>query len=120
MIDFANTEFWWDSMETKELRLRQKGEVELPVLESLEYYEEFIDNAYFERFGTLTPSMEASSTSREFDERIDKSLKRPSTHQLRKICVKNDESIQREDSVKTRCGYRTVLPHYIHCYCECS
>ena len=22
MIDFANTEFWWDSMETKELRLR--------------------------------------------------------------------------------------------------
>ena len=72
MIDSANTEFWWDSMETKELRLRQKGEVEVPVLESLECYEDFIDNAYFERFGTLTPSVEASSTSREYEEWIDK------------------------------------------------
>ena len=42
MTDSADTEFWWDSMETKELRLRQKGEVEVPVLES---YENFIDNA---------------------------------------------------------------------------
>ena len=57
MMDSADTEFWRDSMETKELRLRQKGEAEVPVLESLEYYEDFMDNAYFERFGTLTPSV---------------------------------------------------------------
>ena len=89
MIDSEDTEFWWDSMETKELRLRQKGKVEVPVLESLEYYEDFIDNAYFERFGILTPSVEASSTSREYEEWIDKKFEeRSSAHQLRKICVK--------------------------------
>ena len=75
-------------METKELRLRQKGEVEVPVLESLEYYEDFIDNAYFERFWTLNPSVEAPSTSREYEEWIDKKFEETSTHQLRWICVK--------------------------------
>ena len=65
MIESADTEFWCDSMETKELRLRQKGEVEVPVLESVEYYEDFIDNAYFKRFGTLTLELEVSSTTQE-------------------------------------------------------
>ena len=100
MIDSANTEFRWDSMETKELRLRQKGEVEVPVLESLEYYEDFIDNAYFARFGTLTPNVEASSTSREYEEWIDKKFEETFNTSAQEDLCKNDESIQREDSVK--------------------
>ena len=87
-------------METKELRLRKKGEVEVPVLESLEYYEDFIDNAYFERFWTLNPSVEAPSTSREYEEWIDKKFEETFNTSAQVDLCKNDESIQGEDSVK--------------------
>ena len=97
MTDSAGTEFWWGN---KKLRLRQKGEVEVPVLENLEYYEDFIDNAYFERFGTLTPSVEASSISREYEEWIDKNFEKTFNTSAQEDLCKNDESIQREDSSK--------------------
>ena len=52
------TEFWWDSLETKKFQLSER-EKEIPKLDSLEGYEDFIDNAYFKSFGSLTVSPES-------------------------------------------------------------
>ena len=59
----------------------------MPVLQSLEYYEDFMDNAYFERLGTLTPSVEASSTSQEYEEWIDKWKFKETFNTSISICV---------------------------------
>ena len=60
-------------METKKFRLsKREKEKEIPKLDSLEGYEDFIDNAYFESFGSLTVGPESLNTTQEYEEWIDK------------------------------------------------
>ncbi|MEW8548623.1 MAG: retropepsin-like aspartic protease, partial [Candidatus Thiodiazotropha sp.] len=65
--DSSGTEFWWDSLETKELwagdQAGDKGD-------NLASSEEYIDCMYYRLFGTSTPIVEAASTG-ECEEWLD-------------------------------------------------
>ena len=76
------------------------GVKEEHMLESLESYEDFIENAYFERFGTLTLNVEASSTTQEYEKWIDQKFKDTLCPSCLQELFKRDESIQKENSMK--------------------